>query len=587
MGWNGSGVVTRDNGTNSGSALWEADRDASIKITAENHDNHDQDLADAIQNCLTKDGQNYPSADLPLNNQKHTGVGNATAANHYAAAGQVQNSAFAWGGTAAGTADAITFNLTPTLTAYTAGMTVRFLANGTTTVTNPTININAAGAKTVKNQDGDVLAIGDIVSGTIYEAAYDGTDFRIYVAGSQDLSDYVTGPASTTENNVPQWDSTTKQLKDGLGVGSGSGDLLRVDGDGSGLLNTADQVARDMGATALAYAMAQNDAASIIGAAGTFYLLDDFETDSLDVTTNAKYDASGDFYVGESSFNTDVDITMDSNRHGLNNFTVVQVIPAAALSTSGASVKVTFEASSGGNGFAIKNCYIGEQAASGDAYDFETTPTQVTFDTGSAGFSVAAGATKQSDEITFSVDAAKTYLVSYSLDGIGNTTDDAAARTTQSGFIAYEKSGSDEAATVNKSGYSDSGKDVVGVQSLEIKDGISNVVLAPVAGALDTAGPTDLMGYFIFLPNEAVSFDENGDAGAGDDVIGKLSIDGNVTKATGSWSKVGDIGSDGLELWRLDADVSAQTGSSVDYEISTQNNADIEYHYSVGTVPLY
>lgn len=45
----------------------------------------------------------------------------------------------------------------------------------------------------------------------------------------------VIGPGSTTENNVPQWDSTDNQLKDGLGVGSGSGGLLRTDGDGSSL----------------------------------------------------------------------------------------------------------------------------------------------------------------------------------------------------------------------------------------------------------------------------------------------------------------------------------------------------------------
>lgn len=233
MGWNGSGVVTRDNGTNSGANTWENDRDASIKITAENHDTHDQDLADAIQNTIAKDGQNFPTADLPMNNQKHTGVGAATAATHYARADQVQNGAFIWGGTAAGTADAITFNLTPTLTAYTTGLTVRFLANGTTTVTNPTININAAGAKTVKDQDGNALSVGDIASGTVYEAVYDGTDFRIYVAASQDLSDYVTGPASTTENNVPQWDSATKQLKDGLAVGASANSLVQLDSGGA------------------------------------------------------------------------------------------------------------------------------------------------------------------------------------------------------------------------------------------------------------------------------------------------------------------------------------------------------------------
>lgn len=35
----------------------------------------------------------------------------------------------------------------------------------------------------------------------------------------------VKGPLSTTENNVPQWDSATKKLKDGLGVSTSIGDL--------------------------------------------------------------------------------------------------------------------------------------------------------------------------------------------------------------------------------------------------------------------------------------------------------------------------------------------------------------------------
>lgn len=247
MGWNGSGVVTRDNGTNSGANTWENDRDASIKITAENHDTHDQDLADAIQNTIAKDGQNYPTADLPMNNQKHTGVGTATAATHYARADQVQNGAFIWGGTAAGTADAITFNLTPTLNAYTTGLTVRFLANGTTTVTNPTININAAGAKTVKDQDGNALSVGDIASGTVYEAVYDGTDFRIYVASSQDLSDYVTGPASATDNAVALFDGTGgKTLKDGVPIGVAAGNILKVDQSNT---NTASATTTTLGTT--------------------------------------------------------------------------------------------------------------------------------------------------------------------------------------------------------------------------------------------------------------------------------------------------------------------------------------------------
>ena len=40
-------------------------------------------------NCITKDGQNSPSANLPMNAHKHTGVADAAAATEYAAYGQL------------------------------------------------------------------------------------------------------------------------------------------------------------------------------------------------------------------------------------------------------------------------------------------------------------------------------------------------------------------------------------------------------------------------------------------------------------------------------------------------------------------
>ena len=38
----------------------------------------------------------------------------------------------------------------------------------------------------------------------------------------------VSGPSSTTENKVPQWDSTTKLLKDGLTIGTGASNLVQL-----------------------------------------------------------------------------------------------------------------------------------------------------------------------------------------------------------------------------------------------------------------------------------------------------------------------------------------------------------------------
>lgn len=64
MGWDGAGNFTRTNGSQTGSTTWADARDAAVKITAAQHDTHDQDLADGIEACLTKNGESKPTADF-------------------------------------------------------------------------------------------------------------------------------------------------------------------------------------------------------------------------------------------------------------------------------------------------------------------------------------------------------------------------------------------------------------------------------------------------------------------------------------------------------------------------------------------
>lgn len=67
MAWDGSGNFTRSNGTQTGSETWADARDAGNNITASQHDTHDQDLADGINACLTKNGETKPTADFKPN----------------------------------------------------------------------------------------------------------------------------------------------------------------------------------------------------------------------------------------------------------------------------------------------------------------------------------------------------------------------------------------------------------------------------------------------------------------------------------------------------------------------------------------
>jgi len=106
-----------------------------------------------------------------------------------------------------------------------------------------------------------------------------------------------------------------------------------------------------------------------------------------------------------------------------------------------------------------------------------------------------------------------------------------------------------------------------------------DMTLAPSAITLATADPLDVIGYFVFEPVDTVSF--------GTDLIGEASIDGGSTYAAGTWTKVADIGSAGRELHRLDANVSAQTGTSLLYRLSSTNGKEIRFHECTGLVAVY
>lgn len=87
MAWSG-GIYTRTNGTYSGALVWSSDAAAAVKIRADRHDTHDEDLADGINNCLTKDGQNSPTANISWGTFKITNLGDGTAATDSATYGQ-------------------------------------------------------------------------------------------------------------------------------------------------------------------------------------------------------------------------------------------------------------------------------------------------------------------------------------------------------------------------------------------------------------------------------------------------------------------------------------------------------------------
>lgn len=191
MAFNGSGTFTRDNGTHTGSTVWAQDNAAGTKIVDTIHDLHDQDIADGLTNCLTKDGQTTPTANLPMGNFKHTGVASGTARTHYTSVAQLQDQGPLWGGTSGGSATAYTISLTPAISAYVQGQQFRFIAHALNTGT-ATLAVNGLTAYQINRNSSTIAAKpGEIEVGAIVTVVYDttgGSHFRILNEGFHDFT---------------------------------------------------------------------------------------------------------------------------------------------------------------------------------------------------------------------------------------------------------------------------------------------------------------------------------------------------------------------------------------------------------------
>jgi hypothetical protein len=167
MGFNGSGGYNRVHN-------WVNDKNADIKIRSDRMDAEFDDFASAMELCLLKDGQQNPTANLPMNGKKHTGVSACSARTEYMDGATYQDGGFVWAGVASGTS-AITVGLNPPISAYVTGMKAVGIAAGdnASAVTWNVDGVSAAALVKGKNTPLDPL---DIVSGMAIWAVYKGAD---------------------------------------------------------------------------------------------------------------------------------------------------------------------------------------------------------------------------------------------------------------------------------------------------------------------------------------------------------------------------------------------------------------------------
>jgi hypothetical protein len=155
MGWNGSGGFSR-------LYSWVADKAAGLNITASRMDADTNDIAtNGFGNCLTRDGQGQPTANLPMAGFRHTNVGNGVARTDYSSMAQAQDGLIGWTA-AGGSADALTATYTPGRGAPSDGALYSVRAASANLTTTPTFAPDGQTARTITRIGGAALVAGDL-----------------------------------------------------------------------------------------------------------------------------------------------------------------------------------------------------------------------------------------------------------------------------------------------------------------------------------------------------------------------------------------------------------------------------------------
>jgi hypothetical protein len=167
MTWNGSGDFQRVHN-------FSADASAGIKILASRQDAEWANFETGLENCVTRNGENSPTADLPMAGQKHTNVGAAASTTQYLRADQFLRS-FPIYCAFGGTAEAMSASAQFALTSLTAGVQVLLSCPSVNTTTSVTLGLTGAGTGTVLRADGRGPARGQVKG--LHRYIYDGTNW--------------------------------------------------------------------------------------------------------------------------------------------------------------------------------------------------------------------------------------------------------------------------------------------------------------------------------------------------------------------------------------------------------------------------
>lgn len=221
MAWDGSGQFSRTNGTQTGSTTWANARDAGNNITAAQHDTHDQDLADGINACLAKNGENGATGAIKPATDDATDLGSTTKRwRRVYISGYMGdangNELLKFAATASAVNEVTVTNAatgSPPKVSATGGDTnigLRLEPKGSGPMSLETIGVRFQGRLTLTS--GSPVTTGDVTGATTVYATpyngdsvelYDGTDWQVYkfTELSQETSDTAKSPAAVANNS--------------------------------------------------------------------------------------------------------------------------------------------------------------------------------------------------------------------------------------------------------------------------------------------------------------------------------------------------------------------------------------------------
>ena len=304
---------------------------AATTITSAAFNAFTADIATALSTAIFRDGQQTITANIPMAGFVFTGIGSGISSRTRSASiADVQDGAALWGGTAGGTADALTFSMSPPITAYATGQSFVFKSSASANTTAATVAINGLTTKAIQN-NGAALIAGDIEASTWYRITYDGAAFQLEKLWLQARPFIDTNPMVVGSVDV------TKKVRfevDGLTTAT-TRVVTMPDADvslGALISNTIVDAKGDLIVATAADAVARK----AVGSNGLLLAADSTTADGLAYLAACMSFVKGcDCANNSGTPNTQFDLDADAIvLHNANNGTIVRFNPGAAITNN-------------------------------------------------------------------------------------------------------------------------------------------------------------------------------------------------------------------------------------------------------------